>query len=335
MKFTEYTDNQRRIFIDSEQIFSAYMSTYRKSIEYSGGMHWKKVKGREYLFKTMDRYGNGKSLGARSVENELIYKKFHNKKSDSATRLKALKIKLQEQSRFCKAARIQRVPRVVSKILRHLDQNKILGPHVQIVGTNVLYAYEAYAGVFLDRDITATRDMDILWDIRPKLSLLVEDDTNQNGFMGILKKADRSFEAIHKGSYRAINKDGYMIDLLKSEPKPPFKKEQTRLGNQDDLNAVELKNMQWLLSSPKFKQMVIGEDGLPAMMVTPDPRSFALHKIWLGKQESRDPMKRKRDISQAMTTIQLVLQFMPQLKFTKRELRMFPPALIESALGIL
>jgi hypothetical protein len=32
-------------------------------MSYKGGMHWKKSNGKEYLFKTIDRNGNGKSLG--------------------------------------------------------------------------------------------------------------------------------------------------------------------------------------------------------------------------------------------------------------------------------
>lgn len=332
MKFTEYTDNQRRIFIDSEQIHTTYIQAFRQSQNYAGGMHWKKVKGREYLFKTIDRFGNGKSLGLRSVETERIFEQFQKKKKDSTSRLKTLKAKLNEQSRFCKAAKIQRVPRVVSKILRLLEKNRLLGNNVQIVGTNALYAYEAHSGVFLERAMTATMDMDVFWDIRPKLSLVFERDTNHSGFIGILKKADRSFEPIVPGGYRAVNQDGYMIDLIKPEPKPPFKKELNQMGKQHDLMAAEIKNLQWLLSSPKFTQMVIGEDGLPAPMVTPDPRAFALHKLWLSKQDDREPMKKKRDYQQALTTFQLVTQFIPHLRFKKDELRMFPPQIVDTAL---
>ena len=72
LKIIEYNDNQRRIFIDTVQLYFAYMDTFQKSRAYRGGMHWKKAKGREYLFKTVDRYGNGKSLGVRSKETEKI-----------------------------------------------------------------------------------------------------------------------------------------------------------------------------------------------------------------------------------------------------------------------
>ncbi len=68
--FKKMTDNQRRVFIDTGQLYEVYMNTFRKSRSYRGGMHWKKSKGREYLFRTLDRYGYGKSLGPRSPETE-------------------------------------------------------------------------------------------------------------------------------------------------------------------------------------------------------------------------------------------------------------------------
>lgn len=327
MILTEYTDDQRRVFIDSEQLYQAYIHAFRSAQEYSGGMHWKKAKGREYLFKTTDRFGNGRSIGPRSPETEEIHRHFHRKKKEVEARVKTLKEKLNNQSRYCKAVRIQRLPKTASRILRLLDQNQLLGSSVQVIGTNALYAYEAKAGVFLERSVTATSDMDILWDIRPKLSLIFRREDRNQGFLGILRKADRSFERLSKGGYRAVNRDGYMVDLIKPEPKPPFKKEKVRMGGQEDLVAAELKNLQWLLSAPGFSQVVIGEDGLPAPMICPDPRAFALHKFWLSKQEDREPPKKGRDYNQSQIVAQLVLQYMPQLKFQQDDLRMFPPGL--------
>jgi hypothetical protein len=77
----EMNDDQRRIYIDSVQLHEAYMDAFTKSCVYRGGMHWKKVKGKEYLFRSLDRYGYGKSLGPRSKETESTYREFHNKKN--------------------------------------------------------------------------------------------------------------------------------------------------------------------------------------------------------------------------------------------------------------
>ena len=72
-----------------------------------------------------------------------------------------------------------------------------------------------------------------------------------------------------------------MVDLIKSAPKQLLRKEISRMGGPGDMEAVEIRNLQWLISSPKFSQVVIGDDGYPAPMVVPDPRTFALHKLWL------------------------------------------------------
>lgn len=324
MKIIEYNENQRRIFIDSIQLYDAYMDAYQKSRAYRGGMHWKKAKEREYLFKTSDRYGNGKSLGPRSRETEKTYRHFHRAKGEIKDRLKNLTVRMKEQARFCKAAMIQRVPIIVSKILSVLDKEKILGQNVSVVDTNIMYAYEAAAGAFFNRSILATQDMDLMWDTRPKLSLAIQEEMEPRGLISLLKKADRSFDRMGRTKYRAVNKNGYMVDLIKAMPKDIRIYDKKRMGDSGDLEAVEIRNLHWLISSPKFSQVVIGEDGLPVMMTGPDPRAFALHKIWLSRQKDRDPLKKKRDLGQGLAVAHLLMEYMPQFTFTENDLRMFP-----------
>ena len=206
----EMSGNQRRIFIDTVQLYGGYIDAFRENRSYRGGMHWKKSKGREYLFRSRDRYGYGKSLGVRNPETEKTLAEFRSGKEKAKERLSAFKERLKEQARFCKAAFIQRVPRIVTGVLRVLDQNRLLGRNVSVVGTNALYAYEAAAGVFLDSPVLATRDMDILWDIRPRLKLVVFDEQPGSGMLGLLRKADRSFDLVERQDFRAVNKDGYL-----------------------------------------------------------------------------------------------------------------------------
>lgn len=324
-------DDQRRIFIDTAQLHEAYMEAFAKSRAYRGGMHWKQAKGRQYLFRSLDRYGYGKSLGPRSKETEATYVEFHNNKKQVFTRLNDLRDRLKEQARFCKAARIARVPRIVTAILRLLAQHQLLGRNLQIIGTNALYAYEACAGLFIDRGLLATQDMNVLWDIRPKLGLFAVDEVDNKGLIDILKKADRSFELLGNKSFRAVNQAGYMVDLIKPEPKSILEKENRRMGSADDLTAAEIKNLQWLVSAPKFSHIVIGDDGYPATMVAPDPRAFAVHKLWLSKQNDRDPLKKKRDLAQALAVCKLIIQYLTEFQFKPEELRMFPKSVVSEA----
>lgn len=328
----EWSDIQRRTYIDTVQLYDAYLAAFRQSRSYRGGMHWKKSKGREYLFRSKDRYGYGKSLGLRSDQTEKILAEFRHAKSQIKDRLASLKSRLNEQARFCRAAAIQRAPRIVAGILRVLDQQKLLGKNVIVIGTNAVYAYEAAAGVFVDTPILATADMDLLWDIRSPLHLSAGDDApTEAGLIELLRKADRSFERIGNQRFRAANKDGYMVDLVKPEPRPIMKSERRRMGGEADLEAAEIRNLQWLASAPKYRQVVIGEDGYPAAMVCPDPRAFALHKIWMSAQPDRNPLKKHRDHSQALAVAYLVLKYLPQHKFAPSELRMFPKSVADAA----
>ncbi|MFZ0132307.1 MAG: nucleotidyltransferase domain-containing protein [Desulfobacterales bacterium] len=249
--------------------------------------------------------------------------------------LKHLKEKLKEQARFCRAARISRVPRLVTAILRLLEQHRLLGRNLQIVGTNALYAYEARAGIFLERGLLATPDMDVLWDNRPRLRLFAVEDVKHKSLLEILQKADRSFNLLGMKSFRAVNQAGYMVDLIKPEPKSVLTTESRQIGRGDDLVATEIRNIQWLVSSPKFEQIVIGEDGFPSTMVVPDPRSFAIHKLWLSNQADREAVKKKRDRSQALAVSKLILKYIPEFVIKKEDLRMFPEAVITDALQFL
>jgi hypothetical protein len=328
MHYTEMGTDQARIFIDASQLYDAFREAYRNAYAYRGGMHWKKAKGKQYLFRSRGGYGAGKSLGPRSPETEHIYQKFHQNSAAAKARLKNLKRKILEHARYCKAAKINRVPDIVTKILRELDQRKLLGDHIKIVGTNALYAYEAAAGVRFDSGLIATMDVDLLWDVRKRLMLAIKEDGDPGDFIDVLRKADKTFQIFQKQRFRVVNKDGFMVDLLKAMPSRMTDKERDRIGGKDDLAAVEVMNLSWLLSSPKFEQVVIGKDGIPARMVVPDPRAFALHKFWVSKRDDREPAKKNRDASQALAVAKLVIDRLPQSKFNEDQLRMFPTSLV-------
>lgn len=331
MDFQEWTENQRRVFIDTDQVYEALAAALRESRAYRGGMHWKKSAGREYLFRSVDREGNGKSLGPRSPETERVLSEFQRHKAEIKDRLTGLRQRMAEQARFCKAVRIGRVPQVAAAVLRLLEQRGLLGRNVLIAGTHCLFAYEARAGVFLDRPLMTTTDIDLLWDTRPRLKLVGDDKVRADGLIGILKKADRTFEPVRKRAFRAVNRDGFMVDLIKAAPRGINGLGSTRWGDENDLEAAEVRNLQWLMSAPKFSQLVIGEDGFPALLTAPDPRAFVLHKFWLAEQPDREPVKKRRDREQAKTVAELVIRYLPDHPFRNADLRMFPQDVVDSA----
>ena len=90
----------------------------------------------------------------------------------------------------------------------------------------------------------------------------------------------------------------------------------------------EAGQLQYLLASPKFSQVVIGQDGWPATLVVPDPWAFALNRLWLSQQQDREAAHRARDLSQALAVAELVLRYLPQYDFSPSELEMFPRDLV-------
>jgi hypothetical protein len=177
----------------------------------------------------------------------------------------------------------------------------------------------------------STKDVDILWDIRRKLTIVTDSDSNPDGMLGIIRKADRSFETVRSEDFRAVNRNGYMVDLIKPLPKKIMQKELDRIGGPGDLKAIEIRNLHWFISSPKFTQIVIGDDGMPAPMIVPDPLAFALHKFWLSNQDDREPIKKQRDRGQAIAVGKLVVEHLPQYRFDAPELRMFPLEVVQKA----
>jgi hypothetical protein len=91
MSFSELNDNQRRVYIDTVQLYEAYLDAIEKNRSYEGGMHWKKVKGKEYLFRSRGRHGHGESLGARSPETEEMFINFQRGKQGMKERLDSLR----------------------------------------------------------------------------------------------------------------------------------------------------------------------------------------------------------------------------------------------------
>lgn len=323
---SEMTEDQRRIYIDTCQVYEGYTSAYGRAQDFKGSMCWKRSKGKEYLFRLLDRKGYGKSLGPRSVETERILTDFKSGKEKAREVLKSLKKRLSEQARFAKAASIQRVPTIATRILSLLNERGLLGSGLIVIGTNALFAYEAAAGVFFDASIMATKDIDVLMDVRGHLSLAGEDDA---GLIDTLKKADSSFDIIQAGAFRAVNKDGYMVDLIRPMPSPPWKDARRSVGGAEDLQAVDGEKLDWLLNAPKLSQIVIGQDGFPMRIVSPDPRVFSAHKLWLSRQESREPVKKPRDRLQALAVADITGRYLPQYKFDSSELQMLPRDLAE------
>ena len=223
------------------------------------------------------------------------------------------------------------MPFIGARIVRAIDDAGLLGNGIRIVGTNAIYAYEAAAGVMVDPGITATLDVDLLMDARRSLRMTAEPDISDRTLIGILRRIDRSFERSPQ-PFRALNKDGYLVDLIKPQRQVPWLPERERLGEAvDELTAAPIEGLAWLESAPAFEVVAIDEKGGPVRIVAIDPRVFAAHKIWLSNRIDRDPVKRRRDEAQARAVAQLVTRYLIHLPYEAEHLRMLPQQVFEAA----
>ena len=79
-------------------------------------------------------------------------------------------------------------------------------------------------------------------DARRKLRLTV-DEVRREGVLGVIRKVDKSFELRGKRDFRAFNKDGFCVDLIRSETGNVMSpNERDRIGqSEDDLRGSPIR----------------------------------------------------------------------------------------------
>ena len=312
MRIAELTNEQRRQLIDVVQAFGVWRDAVRKAVP--GSLRWVSRKGMQYLYRKSGK--SERSLGRRSRATEAIMAEHNQLRS----RIRQTGARLKSMARVNRALYLNRVPKDATLILRELDSAGLLGKHLFVIGTNALYAYEMKAGILFESSILATKDFDLLWDARDQLRLAV-NGVSPEGILGVLKRADPTYSTSDDCGTRAQNASGYFVDLFCPDLAPI----PGRLAPQD-IDPVPAEGADWLIQAPKIEETVIGWDGMPCYMPCVDTRVFALHKLWLSQQPSRQARSRPRDIAQAHAVAAVSTAYL-RLKFNNRLLSRLPAAL--------
>lgn len=326
--WVDFDPNQAKIAIDIAQAYLALRDVQARLRHYHGGIHWKKIGSGEYLYRTFDGSGAARSLGPRSPDTEAIFAQFRSGKTTCSERQSTLRRQIEDLARLGRAVRINRVPAVVTAIVRVLEQSDL--PPLTVLGTNALYAYEAMAGGTFATHLLATGDVDFLLDARQKLrvAMPVEGSPEPVSVLSMLRRADSTFQPLANQPFRAANARGYLVDLVTA---PGALHSPTAAAiSPGDLVPAEIHGLQWLLSSPRVTATVIGTDGIPAQMLAPDPRAFAIYKLWMSGQPDREPIKKRRDELQALAVASVVRRRLPQFPFDEASLQAFPGAIVAS-----
>ncbi len=304
-----------RQYIDAIATFEALEEAQIEAAQVRGGMYWHagppSSPESKYLVRTTPA-GAETSLGSRTPENEAIFERFTQRKRESVERVSGLKAALEQHQRLNRALRVGRVDPLVVALLGRLASTQ-LSPHFRVVGTHALYAYEAAAGVRLDSDTLATRDIDLLWDTRKRILFSTQLAKVDSSMLGVLKKVDSTFRIRQSQKYTAVNKDGFEVDIIRREragddPHP------IKLSDEDeDFWVVQARRANVLPDSPGFSAVIVATNGTMARMNTVHPATFVAFKRWMASQTGREALKRRRDVLQADAVQTLLDKYLPQV----------------------
>ncbi|MEO3999603.1 nucleotidyltransferase domain-containing protein [Mesorhizobium sp. CAU 1732] len=334
MDFHDLNNDQRREKVNSEQRFAAYRAAVSRAGRYRGSFVWQEVKGETYLARSYyDRSGKRRqtSLGRRSAETERRKEEWERGRSEALADLQSMRETMTRQAAVNRALSLGRVPMIGARIIRALEDAGLLGNGIRIVGTNAIYTYEAAAGVMVDPGITATQDIDLLMDARQHLRMAASAEVEEPTLLGLLHKVDKSFKRTAQ-AFRAVNREGYLVDLIRPQRSQPWVAERERIGaDARDLSSVAIEGLGWHENAPDFEAVAIDERGAPLRIVSTDPRVFAAHKLWVSSQPGREPIKRQRDAAQARAVAAIVATHMPHLPYEWEALRMIPRKIFDRA----
>lgn len=309
-----FSAEQERALINMRQRYDAWIEAERELYAMPYDLRRKKVGDYEYLYEIFDRSGNGKSLGAWDDDKQSQLEEYRAAKAALKARRDGARDALGESSRIARALRMPLLSADAGPILREADKRSLLGSHLLVVGTNAMaaYALEA-AGTF--RDVPdETEDFDLAW--------AADEPEDGTQLWDMLKAVDPTFTINTEREFQARNAKAYEVELLVA----PSRVE--TLAGKDRPRPVPLPEQEWLLPGRRVDQVVPCRDGSPARIVAPDPRWFALHKLWLGAQAKRNPLKRRKDTVQGAALLEAVAEAMPHYSLGHEFVESLPDELV-------
>lgn len=297
MAIRPFSNEQARALVNLDQHYRAWIDAERALAALPYDLRRKEVSGRSYLYKIADRSGNGRSLGPWSEENADRFETYRESKSDTKARRDGAARAVDETGRLCRALRTPMLANEAGPILREADRRGLLDGALLVVGTNAMAAYSIEAGGFIAAP-DETEDFDLAWTASSPMPERLQ-------VWPMLKAADATYTVNSERSFQARNARAYEVELLVAPSRAGT------LSRRDQPRPVPLPEQEWLLLGPPADRVVICRDGSPARLVVPDPRWFALQKLWMARQPKRNPLKRGKDEQQGMALMDAIADTMP------------------------
>lgn len=295
---TPFSDEQARTLVNLRQRYEVWMEAERVLAALPYDLRRKEISGRAYLYEIYDRGGNGKSLGPWSDEHAARLEAYRVQKTAAKARRDASKLALDESARLSRALRLPMIASEAGPILREADRRGLLDGSLLVVGTNAVAAYALEAAGFIRELPDETADFDLAWTE-------TTDQGSEQILWQLLKTVDPTFTINTERTFQARNAKAYEIEILVAPSRV------ATMARIDRPRPVPLPEQEWLLEGRPVDQVVICRDGSPARIVAPDPRWFALQKLWMSDQAKRNPLKRGKDLKQGLQLLNAIAETMP------------------------
>jgi hypothetical protein len=308
-----FSDEQARALVNLRPRYEALIEAEQGLAQIPYNLVRKRVGEREYLYEAIDRANNGKSLGPVSPQLEKRLADYQATKQDLQHRRATAAALVGEIGRLARPLRLPMLSSAAGEVLRELDRRGLLDGTVLVVGTNCLPAYALEAGGKIADAPDETEDFDLAW--------VAEQRSEQALLWAALKAVDPTFTVNSERQFQARNAKAYEVELLAAPSRIG-----TMAGQERPL-PIPLPEQEWLLPGRRVDQVVPCRDGSAARLVVPDPRWFALHKLWLAKKPARNPLKRGKDRAQGIALLDAVAAAMPHYPLDADFVRSLPDAL--------
>ena len=318
-----FNTEQRRHLQNLLQFYETWKEVSRSLAQLPGGMYWRVINSKEYLYKYVTNSGikQSTSIGPKTPETEAIAEDFQQAKKDLQERLEAIEARIKTLAPIMRVLNLPAIDETAGKILRALDQVDYLGKNILVIGTYAMTAYEMTAETRFAEGFDATEDLDFT---------IVLDPANPGDFdfprrlLLTLKEVDKSFLVSRSSSKTVVNKGGYRVDLLISNDLA------STMQRAMPWKPEALEGQEWLSLGTPVRQVLIDFNGWPVFLTSPDPRYFALHRLWLSKRPKRiREGKAPKDAAQGKALLKAIREFMPHYVIDDRFTQSLPAALRE------
>lgn len=314
------SDEQSRALINASQLYESWKDAAVELSKLPGGMYWRVINSKQYLYQYV-RSPAGiqltKSLGPRTPEAEQTFRDFKTTKESLEERKSGIEGRFKELGPAWRALRLPAIDRTAGRVLRAFDVMGFLGGRLLVIGTYALKAYEVEAATNFAAGMDATEDLDF--------TLLVDNDPAQEDLprqcLLTLRQIDSTFIVAPGTPQAAVNKRGYRVDLLAG------RKGEATVRRSRPWKPEVLEGQDWLLRGKPVSAVLIDFDGWPVRLAAPDPRYFALHKLWLSERQARPALKRTKDRRQGRAALQAIVAHLPHYPLDSEFAATLPAAL--------